>query len=111
MELSKGYFKANSILESVIALSIISICLYIAVIVFSQVFSPRTSAKYYASQNRVGELFFLFEIRHDSIMSETFSNAMKVEQVDLNNVLREISIEYTDTTENVYKRYFYVQKE
>lgn len=62
MELSKGYFKANSILESVIALSIISICLYIAVIVFSQVFSPRTSAKYYASQNRVGELFFLFEI-------------------------------------------------
>ena len=35
----------NSILESVIALSIISVCLYIDVLVYSSVFSPKTAPK------------------------------------------------------------------
>ncbi len=69
MELLKKFFncKANSILESVIALSVISICLFIAVMIYSLVFTPKTSSGFYVSKNKTNELFFLLQLEDDSI--------------------------------------------
>lgn len=69
MELLKRCFrlKANSILESVISLSIISICLFIAVMIYSVVFTPKTSSGFYVSKNKADELFFLMQLEQDSI--------------------------------------------
>ncbi|MFH6996237.1 hypothetical protein, partial [Flavobacterium sp. FlaQc-48] len=72
MVLSKKYYElpANSLLESVIALTIISICLYFAIMIFASVYTPKTSAKFYSTQNKVNELFYLSELKNDSISNE-----------------------------------------
>lgn len=108
---SKGFFRANSILESMIALTIISVCLYIAILIFAQVFSIKTSAKYYTSRSSVNELFYLFDLKSDSMVFENYNANLKIEEDFLNNSLKEITVEYTDSTKNIYRKVFYIIKE
>jgi hypothetical protein len=104
---SKKYckLKGNSILESVIALTIISICLYVAVMVYASVFSPKTSAGFYSGQHAADELFFLMQVRDDSVSNEM--PGTKIEEEWLNTSLKHITVERTDsagvtTTKNYY---------
>lgn len=100
--------KANSILESVIALSIISVCLYIAVMIFAAVFTPRTSAQFYGTQNKVNELFFLSQLKNDSLLYENEDEKLIMEEADLNEKLKKIVIQYKDSTEFQFERTFYI---
>jgi hypothetical protein len=111
MVLSKRYYKvpANSILESVIALTIISICLYFAVMIFASVYTPKTSAKFYSTQNKVNELFYLQQIKSDSLNNESDNENLLIEEETINDDLKKISIQYKDSSQFKFQKSFYVQ--
>ncbi|PKB18331.1 hypothetical protein [Flavobacterium sp. 5] len=111
MVLSKKYYNlsANSILESVIALTIITICLYFAVLIFATVYTPKTSAKFYSTQNKVNELFYLKELQSDSLDNESESENLLFEEEYINDDLKKISIDYKDSAQFKFKKSFYVQ--
>lgn len=100
--------KATSILESVIALSIISICLYFGIMIFSMVFSPRTSVKFYNTQNKVNELFYLSELEDDSLKANSDENLI-IEEQFLSTSLKEVKISYKDSTQFQFEKSFYIQ--
>jgi hypothetical protein len=112
MVLLKKYYnlKANSILESVIALTIISICFYFTIIIFATVFTPRTSAKFYNTQNKVNELFFLSQIKNDSLLNENENDNLLIEEEDINNGLKKTTIRLKDSTQFEFEKSFYIQK-
>lgn len=102
--------KANSILESVIALTIISICLYLAIMIFAAVFTPRTSAKFYGTQNKVNELFFLAQLKNDSLSNENDDeNLITTEEEVVNEGVKMISVSYKDSIQFKFEKSFYVQ--
>lgn len=109
MALLKKYCKlpANSLLESVIALTIISICLYFAVLIFASVYTPKTSAKFYSTQNKVNELFYLSELENDSITTE--NEKIQIEEENINEDLKKIRITYKDSVQFKFEKNFYVQ--
>jgi len=111
MVLSKKYYNlpANSILESVIALTIISICLYFAIMIFASVYTPKTSAKFYSTQNKVNELFYLSELKNDSISNENDNENLLIEEESINERLKKISVQYKDSTQFKFEKSFYVQ--
>lgn len=101
--------KANSILESVIALTIISICLYFAILIFASVFTPRTSAKFYSTQNKVNELFFLSQLKNDSLQYEVQDENLLIEEEIINERLKKISVQYKDSSQFKFETSFYVE--
>ena len=107
----KKYYsvKANSILESVIALTIISICLYFAILIFASVFTSRTSAKFYNTQNKVNELFFLSQLKNDSLQYESPNEDLLIEEEIVNDHLKKISVQYKDSTQFKFEKSFYVE--
>lgn len=108
MGCSKKYcnLPANSLLESVLALSIISICLYIAVMVFAAIFTPRTSARFYATQNNVNAIFFELQAENDSIQQ---SDVIQLEEENIEKTLKKVTVRYKDSTNIGYEKHFYVQ--
>jgi len=103
--------RANSLLESVIALSIISICLYVAVMVYSAVFTPHTSARFYTSQNKIYEAFFLQQVSTDSL-SELYANGeLTIDEEDIENSYKKIVVKYKDSTQAYPAKSFYVANE
>ncbi|KLT68397.1 MULTISPECIES: hypothetical protein [Flavobacterium] len=112
MVLSKKCCKvpANSILESVIALTIISICLYFAILIFASVYTPKTTAKFYNTQNKVNELFYLSELKSDSVLNNNENQNLLIEEETITNDLKKISIIYKDSTQSKFEKKFYVQK-
>ncbi|MGH2665713.1 hypothetical protein [Flavobacterium sp.] len=101
--------KANSILESIIALTIISICLYFAILIFAAVFTPRTSAKFYNTQNKVNELFFLAELKSDSLSFENEDENLLIQEEQINESIKKVSIQYKDSTKFQFNKSFYIQ--
>ncbi|MFD1602343.1 hypothetical protein ACFSJW_22070 [Flavobacterium artemisiae] len=110
MVLLKKYCKlsANSLLESVIALTIISICLYFAVMIFASVYTSKTSAKFYSTQNKVNEFFYLSQIKNDSLLNDENENLF-IEEESINENLKKILIQYKDSTQFKFEKSFYVQ--
>ncbi len=92
-----------------IALTIISICLYLAIMIFAAVFTPRTSAKFYGTQNRVNELFFLAELKSDSLSDESEDENLIMEEEEINEGVKRISIKYKDSSQFQFEKSFYVQ--
>lgn len=103
--------KANSILESVIALCIISVCLYIAIMIFAAVFSSRTSAKFYNTQNKVNELFYLSQLRNDSLTNESKDENLIIGEEVINDGLKKIEVRYKDSSQFQFEKSFYVQSD
>lgn len=101
---------ANSLLESVIALTIISVCLYFAIMIFASVYTPKTSAKFYSTQNKVNELFYLSELKKDSLSNNENENLLIEEEV-VNDNLKKISVQYKDSTQFKFEKSFYVQND
>ncbi len=100
--------KANSILESVIALTIISICLYFAIMIFTVVFTSRTSAKFYGTQNKINEMFFLSQLKYDSLKIQNTNDNLTIEEENINDRLKKIHIHYRDSTKYEFDKNFYI---
>ena len=101
--------RASSLLESVIALSIISVCLYIAVLIYSSVFSNKTSSRYYVTKNRIKEAFYLMQAESDSLNGK-FNNNWQIEEEYMGNT-KKISLKYTDSIQSYPLESFYVANE
>jgi hypothetical protein len=103
--------RANSLLESVVALSIISVCLYIAIMVYASVFSPKTSVKAYSSQNKVYEVFYLQQIRQDSLLEQYNTDNWQIEEEYSTKKLKKITVHYKDSVQAYPERSFYIANE
>lgn len=103
MKLLKKHYKANSLLESVIALTIISICIYISIMVYANVFSPKTSTLYYSHQNKINEQFFLLQLQE-----EITASSVKIEENWLNTNLKEVQVKFTDSLATEMNKTFYI---
>ncbi|WP_162126047.1 hypothetical protein [Flavobacterium phycosphaerae] len=101
---------ANSILESVIALCIIAICLYVAVLVYAAVFTPKTSPKFYGSRNRLAEIYYMVQVNPDTIEKMSNDNLV-IHQEWVNSNLQEFSINYKDSSGVFIKNDFFVQQQ
>lgn len=112
MESLKKYcnLNGNSLLESIIALTIISVCLYFAILIFASVYTAKTSVRFYSTQNKVNELFYLSELKNDSILNNENKNLLIEEEV-VNDQLKKISIQYNDTTQFKFEKSFYIQND
>lgn len=106
MPLLKKYCKANSILESVIALAIISTCIYIALMVYANVFSPKNSIAAYGYQNQIQEVFFNIQCGN-----EIENSNININNEWLNTHLKKITIEYQDSLKNTTTEYMYIYGE
>ncbi|UMY66255.1 MULTISPECIES: hypothetical protein [unclassified Flavobacterium] len=84
--------RAGSLIESVMALAIISACLFIALGIYGQVFSKRTSARFYLTSQHIQRDYFLMQVTPDSVTS----GLPQTEWV--NAGLREFVVPQTDST-------------
>ncbi len=107
MGLLKNCFslKANSIFESVIALSIISVCMFVAIMIYSTVFTPKTSSGYYISKNKADELFFIMQLEQDSAdLNQTNFSIIEEWQ---STELKKLTLKANDSTwVNAEKKYY-----
>jgi hypothetical protein len=108
MELLKKYIKqpGNSILESVIALSIISICVFISLLIYTSVYTPKTAPKFYKFKNRNSELFFMMHFENDSI--STANGDFQVSEEIINSKLKKVAIQVTDSSHLKIKKSYYI---
>lgn len=111
MASSKNYYsvKANSLLESVIALCIITICLYLASMVYAAIFTANTTSRFYMSRNKMDEAFFLMQTDQDSLLEKYENDRWKIEKEYYGGAERLI-ITYRDSLQ-IYplKRYYISQ--
>jgi type II secretory pathway pseudopilin PulG len=112
MGLLRNYcnYKANSLLESVVALSIISVCLYIAVMVYSSVFTARTTARFYIEQNKINEFFFITQIQQDTLL-EKFENDNWIITEEPEGKIKKITVKYKDSLQAYPEKSYYIANE
>ncbi len=97
---------ASSILESVIALCIVAVCVYVSILIYATVFTPTTSIKFYNSRNKLQEYFFIVQTMPDSAFTEETNISSKEEWLKSN--LKKIEIEYRDSTGIKTKKQVYI---
>ena len=101
--------KANSLLESVIALAIISIGIYAAILVFNQVFTNSTSEKFHIEQKNINNLFYEIQLGNDTFQNEESSYQFEID--DYNSELKVYKINYKDSSKIKLKNHFYILNE
>ena len=111
MKSSRKFFntEASSLLESVLALTLISICLYISIMVYSAVFTPRTSPGFYNSQNKADEYFFVAQLQQDSLLSNYDGDQWNIEEEE-NEALKKLTVRYADSSKVTLTKTFYINK-
>lgn len=110
MQLQKKDFSlpAGSILESVIALCIVAVCVYVSILIYATVFKPKTSIKFYNSRNKLQEYFFTAQTMPDSIFTEETNISSKEEWLKGN--LKKLEMEYRDSTGIKTKQQVYINQ-
>lgn len=101
--------KANSLLESVIALAIISIGIYAAILVFNQVFTNTTSEKFHIEQKNINNYFYEIQLDADTLQSDESNYLFEIN--DYNSDLKEYKINYKDSTKIKLRNHFYIINE
>ncbi len=77
--------------------------------IFASVYTPKTSVKFYGTQNKVNEFFYLSELKSDSISNESEDENLLIEEESINDNLKKISVQYKDSTQFKFEKSFYVQ--
>ena len=111
MLLSNRYkVRASSITESVIAMTIVAICVSIAIIMYGRVLRTDTNMAGYKAQQKVKEL--LWEVKNDKNKLEdesydfgSFSVDKKIEKTENKNSYK---ITFTIKLNNQKKEYFHI---
>jgi len=102
--------QANSLLESVVALSIISVCLYSAIIIYAAIFTPKTSARFYNSFNKTSEVFFTMQLAQDSLIEEYDTYNWEITD-ETQGGLKKITVNYKDSLQSYPQKSFYISNE
>lgn len=77
--------------------------------IFASVYTPKTSAKFYSTQNKVNRLFYLSQVKNDSIANDENENLL-IEEESINENLKKVSVQYKDSAQFKFEKTFYVQK-
>ncbi|GAA4027089.1 hypothetical protein GCM10022386_08120 [Flavobacterium cheonhonense] len=99
---------AQSVLESVIALSIIAVCLYIAVLVYSQVFTSKTSVQYYNTKNKLTTLYYMSQVYPDSVLPLA-GDDFEVRYERVTTDLLQVTIHERDSIGAKFQNQFYIR--
>lgn len=99
--------RANSLLESVIALSIISICIYMTVLIYATIYQKDTSSTFYQSRNKMQTMFFMLQINPDSVFNDT-DGVKIIHEEYLNIDVKLVEMGYTDSIQTLTKRKYYI---
>ncbi|MCO6147922.1 hypothetical protein [Flavobacterium sp. NRK1] len=97
-------------LESVVALSIISVCLYIAIIIYAAIFTPKTSARFYYSFNKTNEVFFAMQLAQDSVSERYDTDNWEITDETQGGV-KKITANYKDSLQSYPQKSFYIPNE
>ena len=89
----------SSILESVMALSIISICLFITLMVYTSVFSVKSSAKFYTGQLH-HEAYFYYKLLQSDTLNPNSFDVINEETININPQIKKITIVFQDSLKN-----------
>lgn len=98
---------ANSLIESVMSMSIISICLFIAIIVYATVFTSKTSINHYSTLNETDEAFFLAQTENDSLIEKFEDEEWQINEENTKG-LKKITIRRVDNSVKFPERTFYI---
>lgn len=101
--------KANSLFESVIALAIISIGIYAAILVFNQVFANSTSEKFHIEQKNINNMFYEIQLGNDSFQNDDSNYQFEIN--NYNSELNEYKINYKDSSKLKLKNHFFIINE
>jgi type II secretory pathway pseudopilin PulG len=101
--------RANSLLESVIALAIISIGIYAAILVFNQVFTSNTSEKFHIEQKNINNMFYEIQLGVDTFQNDESNYQFEINNYNLN--LKEYKINYKDSAKIKLNNRFYILNE
>lgn len=110
----KMQLKASTLLESAIALSIVSICLFVAIMVYSAVFTTNTSVGMHRQDIKLDEAFFAFQLGQDSLLEYYEGNDEWEIDRSGNKYCEEISIRLAQRKKGYPKdtlKVFYVKAE
>ncbi len=110
MKLSSLYkLKGSSIIESVIAMTVIAICLSIAIVVYSRVLTSDNNTAFYMGQQKVKELLLEVEETNSFLDEdfdfETYKIQKRVEKVEESTAHK---IVFTVITSSQRKTYQYI---
>lgn len=75
----------------------------------SAVFTPKTSTKFYDTQNRINEMFFLAQLKKDSLSNESEDENLIIEEEIVEEGIKKITIRYKDSSQYQFQKAFYVQ--
>lgn len=79
-------------MESVIALTVISVCVYISMVVYARALSHRNSVSFSAASNRLAETFYLCELHNEVVRKD-----ISIEETWLNTALKEQTVILSDS--------------
>jgi competence protein ComGF len=102
--------RANSLIESVMSMSIISICLFIAVIIYATVFTSKSSVNYYNTLQETDEAFFLLEINQDSLTERFETEGWEIEEENI-SLIKKIVVNKNDGDVRFPEKTFYILHE
>jgi len=101
--------KASSITESVIAMTIIAICLAMAILIYGRVLQTDHNIAFYKAQQKVKELLWQAKKEKDKTDEdfdfESFKIQKRVEELDNDSSYK---IDFTVITNNTKKKYQYI---
>ncbi|WP_109852420.1 hypothetical protein [Aquimarina sp. AU58] len=110
--LNKYNVKAGSVIESVIAMTIIAICLSMALIIYSRVLGSDNSIAHYQARQKVKELFWETKSEKQFIDEdydfESFTVVKKVEKLENNTGYKVV---FTIKVQSKKETYQYIVRE
>ncbi|MFL9843558.1 hypothetical protein [Flavobacterium rhizosphaerae] len=104
-----GNTKAGSLLESVIALCIIAVCIYVTIIVFSRIYLPASSVRASHLKNKMFEIAILKEIGADSLSAVVNKNNLHVKE-ELDGNLVKMTITANDSIYDSLEQIYYYKE-
>lgn len=107
MKLLKKYIKANSMLESVIAIALISACIYISLLVCNQVFSKKLEEDINFEEKKMNNIFYELQVGTDSIYN---SNIYSIDEQNDGVNMKIININPMEGAKVKNKKQFYVNE-
>lgn len=101
--------KASSLLESVVSLSLISICIYVSILVYSLAFNEKITLQSHLNTLESYKIFYESSINED-LDTDSIPKSLNYEEEWLSTDFKLIRIRYNDSVGNHHSRKYYVNE-
>lgn len=73
------------------------------------VFTAKTSSKFYETQNKINELFFVSQLGNNSLDEYLSNDSLMMEEEIIGSRLKKITVSYRDSLRLEVKKSFYIE--